>query len=354
MNSSTPPFIDDDRWLAVTRRDKTQDGEFVYAVRSTGIYCRPSCPSRTARRENVEYFETTYAAQAGGYRSCRRCKPDDMPLEQQQNDRVLAACRAMETSEVALRLDDLAARAGLNPHHFHRLFKRVTGLTPKAYFQAVRYRRLRSALTSGAGVTDAIFDAGYNAASRFYEADAHELGMSASAYRDGAPNQLIRHACEPCALGVVLVAATPKGVCAIEFGDSAHELVAGLRHRFPKAHFESGDARFREWVGKVLAKLERPASVLDLPLDVQGTVFQRQVWAALRDIPAGQTQSYSEVAARMGKPRAVRAVASACANNTLAVAIPCHRVLRQDGDLAGYRWGLERKAELLKRERGQA
>ncbi len=353
MNSTTISSIDDDRWLAVTRRDKAFDGEFVYAVRSTGIYCRPSCPSRTAKRENVEYFDTTHQAQTGGYRACLRCKPDQMPLQQQHNDRVLAACRALEASEGGVSMDDLAARAGLNPHHFHRLFKRLTGLTPKSYFQAVRNRRLQAALDRGASVTDAIFDAGYSAASRFYESDAQQLGMSPSTYRDGAPNLTIRHACEPCALGVVLVAATPKGVCAIEFGDSAHDLVAKLRTRFPKAKFESGDVGFREWVGKVLAKVERPASVLDLPLDVQGTLFQQQVWAALRDIPAGQTQSYSEVAARIGKPRAVRAVATACASNTMAVVIPCHRVVRQDGDLAGYRWGLERKAELLKRERDE-
>ena len=354
MRPTTTSSIDDERWLAVSCRDKAQDGEFVYAVRSTGIYCRPSCPSRAAKRENVEYFDTTHAAQASGYRPCLRCKPDNMPLEQLQNDRVLAACRAMESSEGEPGLSDLAARAGLNPHHFHRLFKRVTGVTPKAYFRAVRNRRLQAVLPGSVNVTDALFDAGYNAASRFYETDAKDLGMSARAYRDGAPNQRIRHACEPCALGVVLVAATPKGVCAIEFGDSAHALVAQLRARFPKASFEPGDSAFREWVGKVLAKVERPASVLDLPLDVQGTVFQRQVWAALQDIPAGQTQSYSEVATRIGKPRAVRAVATACANNTLAVAIPCHRVVRQDGDLAGYRWGLERKAELLQRERGDA
>jgi AraC family transcriptional regulator of adaptative response/methylated-DNA-[protein]-cysteine methyltransferase len=320
MNSTPLSSTDDNRWLAVTRRDKTQDGEFVYAVRSTGIYCRPSCPSRTAKRENVEYFDTTYEAKASGYRSCLRCKPDDMPLEHQQNDRVLAACRAMESSEVELGLTELAARAGLNPHHFHRLFKRVTGLTPKAYSKAVRNRRLQTALQTSNNVTDAIFDAGYNAASRFYETDAQDLGMSPSDYRDGAPNHRIRHACEPCALGVLLVAATAKGVCAIEFGDSAHDLVARLRTRFPKATFESGDGTFREWVGKVLAKVDRPTGVLDLPLDIQGTVFQRQVWAALRDIPTGETQSYSEVATRIGKPRAVRAVASACAKNTLAMA----------------------------------
>jgi len=343
--------LDTQRWLAVTRRDAGQDGEFVYAVRTTGVYCRPSCASRQARRENVTFFSTTQEAGAAGFRACLRCKPEARPQEQLQRERVLAACRALDVSEAGLGLEALAAQAGLNPHHFHRVFKRVTGLTPKAYFQAVRARRVQAALAGGGTVTEAIFDAGFNTASRFYEGDAAQLGMSPRAYRDGAPGEAIRHACEPCALGVVLVAATPRGVCAIEFGDSAHELVARLRARFPKARFEPGDPGFRAWVGQVLAQVERPAAALDLPLDVQGTLFQRQVWAALRDIPAGQTRSYTDVARQIGKPAAVRAVAAACASNTLALAIPCHRVVRQGGGLAGYRWGVERKAELLKRER---
>jgi len=344
--------INDQRWLAVLARDKASDGEFVYAVRSTGIYCRPSCPSRRALRENVELYDTTHAAKAAGYRACMRCKPDQMPLALQHNDLVVAACRALEASPGGLTLDQLADQAQMNPQHFQRLFKRITGITPKGYFKAVRARRLQLSLpnSASASVTNAVVEAGYSAASRLYETDAAQLGMSPRTFRDGAPNLTIRLACKPSDLGLILVAATEQGICAIEFGDSENELQLRLQARFPKARFVESDAVFQGWVGQVLAHVQRPSGVLELPLDVQGTVFQRQVWAALRDIPAGQTQTYSEVAERIGKPDSVRAVATACASNTLAVAIPCHRVVRKDGNLAGYRWGLERKAELLRRE----
>jgi AraC family transcriptional regulator, regulatory protein of adaptative response / methylated-DNA-[protein]-cysteine methyltransferase len=250
-----------------------------------------------------------------------------------------------------MALDELAAAAGLSAHHFHRIFKRVTGLTPKAYATAVQGRRVHDALEGANSVTEAIYDAGFNSSGRFYESSASKLGMAPQQFRSGGVDQQICYAVEPCALGVIIVAATPRGVCGIEFGESAHALVERLRQRFPKADFTAGDPGFRAWVGRVLAYIEQPAGVLDLPLDIQGTVFQRRVWQALRDIPCGSTASYAEVAQAIGKPKAVRAVATACASNNVAVAVPCHRVVRSDGSLSGYRWGPERKAELLRRER---
>lgn len=358
MSITTPTFppppaqvpADDSRWAAVAGREKAFDGEFVYAVRTTGVYCRPSCPSRAAKRENVAFFDTTHLAQAAGYRACRRCKPDEAPAEFKRNDAVTAACRALQASPGGIPLDDLARAAGWSPHHFHRTFKQVTGLTPKAYFQALRAQRVQASLAAAPSVTEAIYDAGFNSSSRFYDQGASGLGMAPAAYRSGGAGQAIRYAVEPCALGVLIVAATAKGVCAIEFGDSAHALVERLRQRFPQAAFEPGDPLFRQWVGRVLAYIDQPRGPLDLPLDIQGTVFQRRVWQALRDIPCGQTASYTQVAQAIGQPQAARAVASACASNTLALAVPCHRVVRSGGGISGYRWGSERKAELLRRE----
>jgi AraC family transcriptional regulator of adaptative response/methylated-DNA-[protein]-cysteine methyltransferase len=338
------------RWTAVCQRDRQHDGEFVYAVRTTGVYCRPSCPSRAARRENVAFFDTTQLARAAGYRACRRCQPDGVSLEHRRVQAVQEACRALEASESGLSLAELAQAAGLSAAHFQRSFKAVAGLTPKAYFKAVQARRVQAGLGSAPSVTQALYDAGYNSSGRFYEAGAATLGMAPAAYRTGGLGQHIRYAVEPCALGVILVASTPKGVCAIEFGDSAHALVDRLERRFPKAQLEPGDPEFRQWMGRVLAHIEHPSGLLDLPLDIQGTVFQRRVWEALRHIPCGQTVSYAEVAAAIGQPGAARAVARACASNALAVAVPCHRVVRSDGSLSGYRWGPERKALLLERE----
>ena len=347
---TTDAKVDAQRWAAVVARDSHVDGEFVYAVRSTGIFCRPSCPSRMAKRENVVFYETTGAARADGYRACLRCKPEGLSLERQRTDAVQAACRLLEASESGLALAELARGAGLSPHHFHRSFKQVTGLTPKRYFDAVRARRLQAALPVTPTVTEAIFDAGFNSSGRFYDKGTASLGMAPSVFRQGGLGQRIRYAVEPCALGAIIVAATPQGVCAIEFGDSGHALIERLRARFPQAAFEPGDPDFRRWLGQVLAYIDQPKGLLDLPLDIQGTVFQRRVWQALREIPSGQTRSYSAVAAAIGQPSAARAVARACATNAVAVAVPCHRVVRSDGDLSGYRWGIERKAELLRRE----
>jgi AraC family transcriptional regulator, regulatory protein of adaptative response / methylated-DNA-[protein]-cysteine methyltransferase len=351
MTNLDSPLIEETRWAAVQMRDAQFDGEFVYAVRTTGVYCRPSCPSRPAKRGNVEFHSTNTAAAAAGFRACKRCKPDQISLEHQRNAAITAACRALENSEVAISLHSLAQSAGLSPHHFHRVFKQVTGLTPKGYFLALQARRVQSALTTANSVTDAIYDAGFNSSGRFYETGAAGLGMSPRAFREGAPGQVIRYAVEPCALGVIIVAATPKGVCGIEFGDSVHALLARLQTRFPKAKFEPADPALRQCVGQVLRYLEHPVGVLDLPLDIQGTIFQRRVWQALRDIPSGSTVSYSQVASTIGQPSAVRAVATACAKNEIALAVPCHRVVRSNGDLAGYRWGVDRKRELLDGER---
>lgn len=341
------------RWRAVERRDAARDGEFVYAVRTTGVFCRPSCPSRPARRENVSFFDTPAAAVAAGYRACRRCRPDETPPAARQRALVLEACAALERSESGVPLEALARAAGMTARHLHRVFKATTGVTPKAYFAALRARRAHDALRDAPSVTHAIHDAGFGSSSRFYEHADAALGMTPSAFRAGGAGQRIRWAVEPCALGAILVAATRRGVCAIELGDSPDALLGRLRARFPKAALDAGDADFRDWVGRVLAWVEHPRDALELPLDVQGTAFQRQVWDALRAIPRGRTASYAEVARAIGRPGAARAVAAACASNTVALAIPCHRVIRGDGGLSGYRWGTTRKAELLRRERAQ-
>lgn len=361
MPASTPPRPSDtaatdtetdaDRWDAVRRRDASRDGRFVYAVRTTGVYCRPSCASRPARRENVRFFDAPAAAAAAGFRACLRCRPDAPPLAERHRALVLEACAALERSDSGIALDALAAAAGLTPRHFHRVFKATVGVSPKAYFAALRTRRAHAALQAAPRVTDAIYDAGFGSSSRFYGEAGAALGMSPSSFRAGGAGQRIRWAVEPCALGAVLVAATERGVCAIEFGDAPQALAARLRARFPKASLVDGDPAFREWVGRVLAFVERPDAALELPLDVRGTAFQRQVWEALRMIPRGRTASYGEVARAIGRPEAARAVAAACAANAVAVAIPCHRVVRGDGSPSGYRWGAARKVELLRRER---
>jgi AraC family transcriptional regulator of adaptative response/methylated-DNA-[protein]-cysteine methyltransferase len=339
------------RWQAVVRRDPQADGEFVYAVRTTGVYCRPSCPSRAAKRQNVEFFDTGVLAAAAGYRPCRRCRPDLPSQQQRRIDLVARACEAIEHSQAALSLAQLAQQAGMSPYHFHRIFKAATGLTPKAFHKAVQARRVAASLQSANSVTAALYDAGFNSAGRFYADASALLGMSPGSYRKGGAGEHIRHAVEPCALGWVLVAATRRGVCAIEFGDDAQALESRLRARFPQAQFEPADAEFGHWIARVLSYLEQPQGLLELPLDVQGTVFQRRVWQALQAIPAGETASYAEIAGRIGQPGASRAVGRACAGNPVAVAIPCHRAVRADGALSGYRWGIARKAELLRRER---
>jgi AraC family transcriptional regulator of adaptative response/methylated-DNA-[protein]-cysteine methyltransferase len=346
-----PAFLDNEaRWNAICRRDETADGTFFYSVRTTGVYCRPSCAGRLARRENVDFFESCADAERAGFRPCKRCRPDGLAPAEQQAAALARVCRLIEEADEIPSLDEMAQAAGLSRYHFHRVFKAATGLTPKAYADARRGQRVQSELSNGETVTAAIYRAGFNSSSRFYESSSHLLGMTPTEFRAGGRDAAIRFAVGDCSLGAILVAATPKGVCAIEFGDDPNALVLALQDRFPKARLIGADREFEQLVAKVVGLVEAPANGLDLPIDVRGTAFQQRVWRALRDIPPGSTASYAEIARRIGRPKAVRAVAQACASNPVAVAIPCHRVVRQDGDPSGYRWGVERKQTLLERE----
>lgn len=342
-------ITEDPRFAAIRARDRVQDGRFVYAVRTTGVYCRPSCGARPARPENVSFHADGAEARAAGFRPCKRCRPDDEPREA----RIVAeACRAIEAAEELPPLDDLAERAGLSPSHFHRVFKKATGLTPRAYGVAERAKRVRAGLSGDGSVTEAIYDAGFNASSRFYEASNAMLGMTPSDWKAGGAKAQIRFAVGQCSLGAILVARSDKGICQITIGDDPEALVRGLQDRFPKSELLGGDAAFEKTVAAVVGFVEAPHVGFDLPLDIRGTAFQQRVWQALRAIPVGATSTYAEVARRIGEPKAIRAVAGACAANSIAVAIPCHRVVRTDGSLSGYRWGVERKRELLEREAG--
>ncbi|MBI5249901.1 MAG: bifunctional DNA-binding transcriptional regulator/O6-methylguanine-DNA methyltransferase Ada, partial [Desulfomonile tiedjei] len=321
-----------------------------YSVESTGVYCRPSCAARLARPENVRFHTTCEEAEKAGFRPCKRCKPNQSSLLEQYAAKITAACRIIEESENVLSLEDLAARVGFSTYHFHRVFKRVTGLTPRKYAAAHIEKRLRNELSSADTVTEAIYSAGYSSSSRFYEKSNEVLGMTPTDYRAGGADTEIRFAIGECSLGAILVAKSARGVCAIFMGDDPDELIRNLQDRFPRASLIGGDSEFEQLVAKVVGFVEAPAIGLDLPLDVRGTAFQQRVWQALCEIPAGMTASYTEIATRIGSPNSARAVARACAANTLAVAIPCHRVVRNDGGLSGYRWGVERKRALLKKE----
>jgi AraC family transcriptional regulator, regulatory protein of adaptative response / methylated-DNA-[protein]-cysteine methyltransferase len=340
----------DPRWAAVVARDPQADGRFFYAVRTTGVYCRPSCGARTPRPENVAFYRTASDAERAGFRACKRCKPDQGSLSEQHAAMVADLCRFIERAEQPPTLDELADRAGLSAYHLHRLFKRVTGLTPKAYAAAHRAQRVRQQLARSGTVTDAIYGAGYNSNARFYGESNQVLGMTPTKYRAGGVDTRIRFAVGECSLGAILVAQSDRGVCAILMGDDPDGLVRDLQDRFAHAELVGGDAAFERLVARVVGFVETPAQGLDLPLDVRGTAFQQRVWRALRKIPSGKTVSYAELARRIGAPKSVRAVAQACAANPLAVAIPCHRVVRSDGGLSGYRWGVERKHALLERE----
>jgi AraC family transcriptional regulator of adaptative response/methylated-DNA-[protein]-cysteine methyltransferase len=346
-----PTFASDDaRWAAVVARDRRADGIFYYSVRTTGVYCRPSCAARRARRENVRFHATPQEAEGAGFRPCRRCRPAERAPAAQHAAAVAKACRLIETAEDMPNLGALAEAAGLSRFHFHRVFKASTGLTPRAYGAAHRARRVRDELPRRPTVTDALYEAGFNSNARFYATSSEILGMTPTDFRAGGAGTSIRFAVGECSLGSILVAATHKGVCAILLGDEPQALVRELQDRFPRANLIGGDAGFEALVAKVVGLVEAPRLGLDLPLDVRGTAFQQRVWKALREIPAGVTTTYAAIAKRIGTPQAVRAVGAACAANAIAVAIPCHRVVRTDGDLAGYRWGVERKRALLARE----
>ncbi len=342
--------VQDPRWARVVARDKSADGLFWYSVATTGIYCRPSCPSRPANPKNVGFFDTTATAEAAGFRPCRRCNPNGLSVEAENTAIIARACRAIDDADQAPSLSEMAEAADLSPSYFHRLFKSVAGVTPKAYADARRATRVREELGRTDTVTEAIYGAGFNSNGRFYSASTTMLGMTPSRYRSGGVEEELRFAIGQCSLGAILVASSTKGVAAILIGDDPDVLARDLQDRFPKAHLVGGDAEFEQRVAEVVGFVEAPQIGLALPLDVRGTAFQQRVWQALREIPAGATATYTGIAARIGAPNSVRAVAGACAANVLAVAIPCHRVVRHDGALSGYRWGVERKRELLIRE----
>jgi len=341
----------DPRWAAVLSRDKAADGRFLYSVRTTGVYCHPSCGSRRPRPENVAFHDSSEDARAAGFRACKRCEPDGPTREERQAAVIEDLCRWIERSDEPPSLQQLANHAGLSASYTHRMFKAVTGVTPRAYAAANRALRLRRELRGDASITNAIYAAGYNSSARFYEESSELLGMTPTQFRKGAAELPIRFAVGESSLGSVLVAATTRGVCAILLGDDPEALVHELERQFPATELVGADRAFEELVANVVGLVEDPTVPSTVSLDIRGTAFQRRVWEALRSVPAGETVSYSELARTIGTPRAARAVAQACARNPLAVAIPCHRVVRANGSRSGYRWGVERKSALLDRER---
>jgi AraC family transcriptional regulator of adaptative response/methylated-DNA-[protein]-cysteine methyltransferase len=344
-------------WQAVMARDARSDGKFVYGVRSTGIYCRPSCPSRRPQRQQVVFFEVPEAAERAGFRACLRCRPLDNGVDKSQREIVERACRYIEASLLEsqeVTLAALGAHVGMSPHHLQKLFKRVMSITPRQYAEVCRVNRLRDRLRKGDTVTTALYDAGYGSSSRLYEQAPARLGMTPATYRRGGSGMDIKYTIASSPLGRVLVASTEKGVCAVTLGDSDVELEAALRKEYPAANIEKDDASLGQPVSMILEHLEGRRPDLDLPLDVQATAFQQRVWQELQAIPYGSTRSYGDVARAIGKPEAVRAVAQACASNRAALVVPCHRVVRENGELGGYRWGVERKKSLLAHEQSDA
>lgn len=348
--SAPSSVANDPRWARIVARDKTADGHLWYSVSTTGVYCRPSCPSRLANPRNVQLHDNLENARATGFRPCKRCNPDGDAPDAGNAALVAKACRHIEESEEEPSLEALADAVGRSPSHFHRLFKAATGVTPKDYAAAHRAAKVRRGLASGSTVTEAIYDAGFNSSGRFYEKSRDMLGMAPSRYRDGGANEEIKFAVGQTSLGAIVVASTEKGVAAILLGDNPDGLVRELQDRFPKARLVGAEPAYENLVARVIGFIEAPRIGLDLPLDIRGTAFQKRVWKALLDVPAGTTASYAEIACRIGAPKAVRAVAGACAANKLAIAIPCHRVVRNDGSLSGYAWGVERKQALIDRE----
>jgi AraC family transcriptional regulator, regulatory protein of adaptative response / methylated-DNA-[protein]-cysteine methyltransferase len=341
---------EESRWNAVVKRDQAAEGCFYYAVRTTGVFCRPGCSSRLPVRENVEFFNTYREAELAGYRPCKRCEPGASSPRERLVEVIVQACRRLEQLEENPKLDELAEEAGLSPWHFHRLFKKNVGVTPKQYAATQQARRFRDNLKTSRSVTEAIYDSGFGSSSRAYEKARDRLAMTPSRYKRGAAELTIRYSTAPCFLGWVIAAATDRGICAIEFGDDPRALPAKVQASFPNAYLEEAGPDFSAVIQKVIAFIEAPGKGIELPLDIQGTAFQQRVWQVLREVPPGITVSYAEIADHIGSSKAVRAVAQACAANKLAIAIPCHRVVRSDGKLSGYRWGIDRKRMLLLRE----
>ena len=337
-------------WDAVLNRDANQDGDFFFGVSSTGVYCRPSCPAKRPRRENVTFFRRPEEAEQAGYRACLRCRPKAAG-KNLQTEFVKRICRYIEQHlDEPVTLRTLGDVFGLSPFHLQRTFKKALGITPKAYADSCRMGLLKHNLRTGKSVTNALYDAGYSSSSRLYERTASHLGMTPDKYRRGAVAAAIRYTCADSPLGRMLVAATEKGICAIQFGDRDEELVEGLKREFPFANRKRDDESMKAWTNTVLSQITGHKLNRSLPLDIQATAFQRRVWAHLQSLPFGATQSYAEVAKAIGKPSAARAVARACATNRIAVAIPCHRVVRGNGEMGGYRWGVDRKKTLLQLE----
>lgn len=340
----------DSRWDAVARRDRSADGQFVYAVRSTGIFCRPSCPSRRPRRDRVEFFETPVDARTAGFRPCRRCHPEGgggRPLI----ERALAAWTRLSKAEEPVTLARLAAAVGASPFHLQRIFRRELGLSPRDLTDAAKMNALKRKLRGGMSVTDAIYDAGFGSPSRVYERSARALGMTPRAYARGGAGVDVVYTCVPCRLGRVLVAATERGICAVKLGASDEELVRLLASEFPHATFDSGRGQLHRWAATIVRTVDGARTTAALPLDIRGTAFQARVWKALQEIPRGETRSYGAIARAIGRPAAARAVAQACGANPVCIAIPCHRVVQEDGGLGGYHWGVERKRALLEAEK---
>jgi AraC family transcriptional regulator of adaptative response/methylated-DNA-[protein]-cysteine methyltransferase len=338
------------QWQHVMARDARQDGRFVFAVRTTGVYCRPSCPSRRPRRDSVEFFPDPQQAERAGYRACLRCKPTQISTQAQA---VMRARRLLDQAEGILTLAELSRQIGVSPFHLQRLFKRATGLSPREYQSARRMQHVKHGLRKGDDVTTAIYDAGFGSPSRLYEKSSQHLGMTPGTYRRGGAGATVTYAIAPSALGRLLVAATPRGLCAVRFGDNASELERELREELHAATIVRDDAALQPYLQPLLANLRGEQTTVDLPLDVRATAFQKRVWDALKRIPSGETRSYTDVARAIGDPKAVRAVARACASNPVAMVVPCHRVVRSDGELAGYRWGIARKKKLLEQEKGR-
>ena len=341
---------DEARWNAVRESRLDADGAFYYAVKTTGIYCRPSCKSKPPNRDNVEYFKSCKDAELAGYRACKRCKPTTLTKAEETEQKIVHACRIIEESETPMKLDDLAAQVDISPYHFHRLFKKIVGVTPKQYSSRHLSQRFQENLMKSPSVTDAIYSSGYGSSGSAYDKTRDQLAMKPKVYRKGAEGVVITYGFAQCFLGWVIVAATDRGICAIELGDEPEALSEQVQTRFPNAQLIKADSGFNTLINEVVNFIESPKETLQVPLDIQGTAFQQQVWSILRQIKPGETMSYTEVAERLGNPNAVRAVASACASNKLAVVIPCHRVISKDGKKSGYRWGADRKKRLLESE----